>query len=125
MPEEEYERSFADIHEKAYNGVGGYHLGGRQYARGKRADGAYRGADHRLYDGPGILGKYVLAAVESRAAFGWQCEAADALGAGFTATGIIYGTVCSRPDFYAGVQHGGAGLRPLLCLGYGSYNPHE
>ena len=69
LPEEEYERSFADIHEKAYNGVGGYHLGGRQYARGKRADGAYRGADHRLYDGPGILGKYVLAAVESRARY--------------------------------------------------------
>ena len=63
--------------------------------------------------------------MESRAAFGWQCEAADALGAGFATTGIIYRPVRSRPDFYAGVQHDSAGLRPLLCLGYGSYDPHE
>jgi hypothetical protein len=125
LPEEEYERSFADIHEKAYNGVGGYHLGGRQYARGKRADRAYRGADHRLCDGPGIFGEYVLAAMESRARCCEQCEKADALGAGFAFAGIIYSTLRSRPDFYAGVLHSSVGVCPMLCLGDGSHDPHE
>ena len=54
-----------------------------------------------------------------------QCEKADALGAGFAFAGIIYSTLRSRPDFYASVQHSGAGVRPLLCLGYGSHDPHE
>ena len=48
-----------------------------------------------------------------------------ALGAGFAFAGIIYSTLRSRPDFYASVQHSGAGVRPLLCLGYGSHDPHE
>ena len=125
LPEEEYERSFADIHEKAYNGTGGYHLGGRQYARGKRADRAYRGANHRLYYGPGILGKYVHASVESRGCFRWQCEKTNALGLGSAFAGTIYRPFRSRPDFHAGVQHSGAGVRPLLCMGDDSHDPHE
>ena len=124
-PKEEYERSFVDIHEKVYNGVGGNYPCDRQHARGKWHGRAYRGAYHWLHYGPGIFRKHVHAAVESRAAISWQCEAADALGVGFATTGIIYRPVRSRPDFYAGVQHGGVGLCPLLCMGYGSYDPHE
>jgi hypothetical protein len=47
------------------------------------------------------------------------------MGTGFALDGIIYCLVGGRPDFHAGGQHSGVGISSLLCLGYGSHDPHE
>ena len=74
----------------------------------------------RLIMGLGVI----TLAVGSMLVANGQTELIGALIIGFM-TGLVYCLVGGRPDFYAGVQHSGVGVCPLLCLGYGSHDPHE